>query len=117
MTIFLQSGTTMCELPNPLEEDNEGCEASIMVHTSITNVTRVYKRTGGFRRLVMTFNLSIPKADELKQFIYTNTSRWFALTDYRARKWRVLLTSNPVEFTEHARHRVSVTLDFLGVHL
>lgn len=117
MTIFLQSVATMCKLPNPLDDDNEGCEAAIMVHTSITNITRVYKRTGGFRRLVMTFNLSISKAEELKQFIYTNTSRWFTLIDYRARKWQVILTSNPVEFTEHKRSRVSVTLEFLGVRL
>ena len=115
--MLLKSKTVICELPNPLEEDNEGCEAAIIVHTSVTNVTRVYRRTGGFRRLVMSFNLTIPKAAELKAVIYDSTAKWFTLTDYRNRSWRVLLTSNPVEFVEHKRHRVSVTLEFLGVRI
>jgi hypothetical protein len=117
MATYLKAFELTCILPNPQEEDNEGCEASIQVHTSVTNVVRVYRRTGGFRRIVSTFVLTLAKANELKTFISSYSGQWLELKDYRGRDWRVILTSNPVEFNEHKRYRASVTLEFLGVQL
>lgn len=117
MAIILQAPTGLCELPNPLEEDNEGLEAAIHTHTSITNITRVYRRTGGYRRFVMTFSLHPNQAKALKQFLKHNLGDWLVITDYRGRQHRAVITSNPVEFTAHKRHRESVTLEFLGVQI
>ncbi len=117
MGIRFQAPTGLIELPNPLDEDNDGLEAAIHVHTSINNITRVYRRAGGYRRFVMVFQLSIPKAEQLKLFLQQHLSEWMKMTDYRDNNWRCLIVSNPVEFVEHKRHRVSVTLDVLGVKL
>lgn len=107
----------LCVMPSPLEEDNEGCEAAIQVHTSITNITRVYRRVGGFRRLIYSFNMTHDKRNECENFVNLYTDVWWEIVDYRSRTWRALLTSNPVDFVEHRRHRASVTLEFLGVRV
>ena len=113
----MQTPTRVIQLPNPQEEDNEGLEAAIIVHTSINNITRVYRRSGGYRRFVMTFNLHPLLAAQLKEFLSHSLGDWLLLTDYRSRQYHAVITTNPVEFTGHKRNRESVTLEFLGVQL
>lgn len=113
----MQTPTNLIQLPNPQEEDNEGLEAAIVTHTSINNITRVYRRSGGYRRFVMTFNLHPNLAVQLKEFLRQSLGDWLLLTDYRNRQYRAIITTNPVEFTGHKRSRESVTLEFLGVQL
>ena len=117
MGVRFQATTGLIELPNPQDDDNDGLEAAIQVHTSITNITRVYQRSSGPRRFVMVFQLTIPKAQQLKLFLENYISEWLTLKDHRDRNWRCLIVSNPVEFVEHKRHRVSITLDILGVQI
>lgn len=117
MAVTLQTTHGLIVLPNPQDEDNEGLEASIQVHTSVTNVTRVYQRTKGYRRFVMTFVIHPRQAEQLQIFLQENLHLWLVLTDYFDRKWRAIITTNPVEFVAHKRGRESVTLDFLGAPL
>jgi hypothetical protein len=117
MGVRFQASTALIELPNPQDDDNDGLEAAIQVHTSITNITRVYKRSRGPHRFVMVFQLSISKAQQLELFLKNYISEWLTFTDYRNENWRCLIVSNPIEFVEHKRHRISVTLDVLGVKI
>lgn len=117
MATTLKALEAVIELPNPQQEDNEGLEASIITHTSIDNTTRVYRRTGGYHRFVMTFNLHPSLAVKLKEFLRQNLGNWLILVDYRERRFHAVITTNPVEFVGHTRHRESVTLEFLGVRL
>lgn len=117
MAVIMQTSTHVIQLPNPQEEDNDGLEAAIITHTSINNITRVYRRAGGYRRMVMTFILHPNHAKQLKEFLQYNLGSWLILQDYRDRHFRAIITTNPVEFVAHRRNRESVTLDFLGVQI
>lgn len=117
MAVILQAPSGLLELPNPQEDDIEALDAEIQVHTSVSNITRVYRRRGGYRKFSMTFILTIGEAATTKVFLQNCMSEWLLLTDYRGRQHRAIITSDPVEFTAVKRHRESVTLDFLGVQL
>jgi hypothetical protein len=111
--------TLMCVLRSPNEEDNDGVEAAIKAHMSIEGTERIYRRAGaGFRRFVQTYIMNHAKAAEFQYFIKNFIGEWWLMEDYLGKKWKVMVTTNPIEFTEYERGkpcgRTSVTLDLLA---
>lgn len=115
MGIVLKTATNAIYLPRPRDGDSESCEASIQVHTALTGKMRVYRRTGGTRRLTYTIVMPLVLADNLREFLAEVAGEWLTLIDYLERTWSVMLGSNPVEFVEIGRTRVAVTLELIGV--
>lgn len=117
MAVILQAHTGLLELPNPEDEDIEALAATIQAHHSVTNITRVYRRSGGYRKFGMTFVLTPSQSLMTQQFLAASMGSWLLITDYRDRKYHATIITDPVEFVAIRRHRERVTFEFLGVQL
>jgi hypothetical protein len=117
MSVILQSGTLTQVLPTPQDGDTEACEATLKMHVSMTGLLRTYKRSGGYRRLSYTFNVPTASVWQIKIFLSQINGLWFTMHDYRNQNWKVMLSANPVVFTDYSRTKTSFTLEFLGVRI
>lgn len=117
---------TITVLPNPELSDSEALTDRIMPQRAVDGTLYTYvKRTNGRRKMLWSFNLSRPKALELRAFILSYFAARLRVTDHNGRVWTGYLTNNPFEFITDRRaapsweglpgELPSITLEFEGV--
>lgn len=117
MSVVLQYETSTLVLPNPQDGDTEACDASIKSHVAMTGITRTYRRSGGFRRISYTFAVPNTYVAQVRTFLANIIGEWFILRNYRNQTWNVMLSTNPIIFTEYSRTKTAFTIEFLGARL
>lgn len=118
---------TVSILPNPQLSDSEALTASVAAKRAIDGTLYTYVRTKqGRRKMLWSFQLTRPKALELRAFLYAYFASKVKVTDHNGRIWVGNFMNNPFEFSTESRagpaigglprgETVSITLEFEGI--
>ena len=112
--ITLISNVHTLYLPNPELGDTANIPDTFDTYRSVNGTRRTYVRAGTTQLLSYTFLLSRMKSEELKVFVDNNIDSFFRLQNHLDETWRVKLISNPVDYVNIGRGKVSANLQFEG---
>jgi hypothetical protein len=106
-------------LPAPEFGDTEGYGGLFTIRRSMVGGTVTYVHRLDTSVLKYNFELGLPKAQELEDYLINFNSRVHYLTNWKGELWYVFITNNPLDLISRSRYeneteKILVTLDFEG---
>lgn len=112
-------------LPTAEFDDTQSYNGRVSIKRSMNGQRRIYHRKMGIaQKLTYDFIIDRRKAIELRSFLLQANSIPVKLTNWKGEVWQVLITNNPLTFTEEkywgpqpGGNKSSITLEFEGARI
>jgi hypothetical protein len=113
--ILLSSYQTTTVLPDPEWSNSEALASEINIRRSINGLKYSYIKQKSRRKLIFNFNLTEPKAQELRSFLHSYLDSEIKLIDHNDIIWIGIITNNPFEFSSTLPDYRNIQLEFEGI--
>jgi hypothetical protein len=110
----LPAPNTSCVFPNPQLADVDKPQHEVLIFRSINGTKKTSVKSNARRQLTYDLELDRLKAEELKAFITAFFASKIRLVNHKDEVWEGYLTSNPFEFAQGSRHKITIQLQFEG---